>query len=157
MRRFSAWPAIILIATGATCVSAADPMAWLPGEVNAVARINVAELYQTPLAKKEGWAKKATESFIQQEAFFPPGTNQIFIGADLNLLQHVSANRAYTVLVPEGGAKLEKLSAWLPGGIEKISGKSGAKFGDDDYVVDAGDGCWLATSNANSRYPSGNR
>ena len=126
-------------------VMAADPLAWLPAEINAVARINVAEIYQSPLAKKEGWIKKATESFIQQEAFIPPGTRQILIGAELDLSDNLMAHRKYAVLVPEAQLTLEKLSAWLPGGIETLSGKPAAQFGNDGYVVDVGDGCWLTT------------
>ena len=125
---------------------AADPVAWLPGDINAVARINVDDVYKSPLAKKEGWKKQATESFIQQEAFVPPGVNQILIGANLNLSDNLSSQRKYTVLVPEPQATLERLSDWLPSGVEPLSGKPSAQFGSDGYVVDAGDGCWLATT-----------
>ena len=127
---------------------AADPAAWLPAEINAVARINVADIYKTPLAKKEGWLKKATESFVQQESFIPPGTNQIMIGAELDLADNMMARRKYAVLVPEDQLTLEKLSLWLPDGIETIAGKKMAQFGNDGYVVDAGDGCWLTTSSS---------
>ena len=64
-------------------VEAADPLKWLPAEVNAVARVNVGEIYQSPIAKKEGWLKRAAESFIQQESLGPPGTEQIVVGAEL--------------------------------------------------------------------------
>ncbi len=126
--------------------SAADPVSWLPAEINAVVRVNVAEVYKTPLAKKESWLKQATESFIQQEAMIPPGVNQILIGANLNLQDNLSSDRKYTVLVPESQTTLEKLADWLPDGLEKIGDKQAAKFGHDGYVVDAGDGCWLATT-----------
>ncbi len=127
-------------------VKAADPLAWLPAEVNAVGRVNVADLYKTPLAQKEGWFKKASESFVQQETFIPPGTNQILIGAELELSENLAAKRKFAVLVPDGQMTLEKLAPWLPGGIEVVSGKSVAQFGTDSFVADAGDGCWLTTS-----------
>jgi len=129
---------------------AADPAAWLPGDVNAVARINVADLYKTPLAKKEGWIAKATESFIHQDAFIPPGTTQIVIGAELDLSDTLSADRKYTVIVPENHLTVDKLSDWLPGGVETISDRPAAPFGQGGYVLDCGDGCWLAT-NVSSR------
>ena len=135
-------------------VSAADPSAWLPKEVNAVVRINSADLFQTPLAKKEGWVKKSAESFIEQESFIPPGTNQIVVGAELDLSDNLIARRKYSILVPDAGMSLEKLSPWLPGGIETLAGKKSAQFGNDGYVVDAGDGCWLTTSSASRQLMS---
>lgn len=134
------------ICGGALGVSAADPVTWLPAEVNAVARINVTDLYNSPLAKKEGWRKQATESFVQQDSLIPPGTQQMFLAANLDLSENLVSHRKYAVLVPEGNLTLNKLSDWLPNGVESISGKPGAQFGEDGFVVDAGDGCWLATT-----------
>ena len=68
MRSSSYLLAVSIFAGFATIAVAADPVAWLPADINAVARLNVAEIYKTPLAKKEGWIKKATESFVQQDA-----------------------------------------------------------------------------------------
>lgn len=135
-----------------TVASAADPLSWLPADVNAVARINVAEIYKTPLAKKEGWLKQTTESFIHQEAFVPPGTSQIFLAAQLDLTDQLASHRQCGILVPEAQTKLEKIVDYLPGGIETIGGKPGAQFGHDGYVVDAGDGCWLTVNNSNRQY-----
>lgn len=136
----------LLILGWATSSFAADPIAWLPADVNAVARINVAELYKTPLAKKEGWLAKSMESFIHQDAFIPPGTTQIVIGAELDLSDTLAANRKYAVIVPEGHLTVDKLSDWLPGGVETISDRPAAPFGAGGYVLDCGDGCWLATT-----------
>src|SRR5262245_38282684 len=92
---------VALVMSLSTWSPAADPLAWIPSDVNAVARINVAEIYKTPLAKKEGWLKQATESFIQQEAFIPPGTTQIFLAANLDLSNNLASHGKYAVLVPE--------------------------------------------------------
>lgn len=135
--------AAFLTGLGAT-VSAADPISWIPGDVNAIARVNVAEAYKTPLAKKEGWQKQANESFVQQDSMIPPGTEQIIIGASLDLSDHLVANQKYAVFVPEAQLTLEKLADWLPEGLEEISGKKAAQFGEDGHIIDAGDGCWLA-------------
>ena len=132
----------------AASATAADPTVWIPSDVNAVARVNVADIYKTSLAQKEGWLKKASESFIQQEAFIPPGTNQMLIGAELDLADNLKASRKYSVLVPDSQMTMEKLSPWLPGGIEQLAGKSVALFGNDGYVADAGDGCWLVSGSS---------
>lgn len=124
---------------------AADPAAWLPADINAVARVNVADFYKSPLAQKEGLLKKSNESFVQQEAFVPPGTKQIIVAADLDLSTDLVANRKYSVIVPESSVTLEKLSAWVPLQIEKFAGKTLASFGNAGYVAEAGDGCLLAT------------
>lgn len=124
---------------------AAEPLAWLPADINAVARINVAEIYKSPIAQKEGWLKKSNESFVNQETFVPPGTKQIFVAADLDLSTDMIANRKYSVVIPDSPMSLEKLSAWVPLEIEKFSGKTLASFGSSGYVADAGDGCWLVT------------
>lgn len=129
----------------ATVAAAADPISWIPGDVNAIARVNVADAYKTPLAKKEGWQKQAAESFVQQDSVIPPGTKQIIIGAALELSDHLVANQKYAVLVPEAQLTLEKLSNWLSSGLEEISGKQAAQFGEDGLIVDAGDGSWLAS------------
>jgi len=147
--------------------NAADPIAWLPAEINAVARINVAEIYQSPLARKEGWMKKATESFIQHESFIPPGTKQVFVGAELELSDNLKSLRKYSVIVPDAQLTLEKLSAFLPNGISTFAGKPSSQFGNDGYVVDAGDGSWLVSESSsrqimsrwlkNGPMPGGNR
>ena len=133
---------------------AADPIAWLPAEINAVARINVAEVYQTPLARKEGWIKKATESFIQQESFIPPGTRQILVGAELELTDNLRSLRKFSVIVPDSQFTLEKLSLWLPSGISTFSGKPSSQFGNDGYVVDVGDGNWLVSESSSRQVMS---
>jgi hypothetical protein len=132
--------------------SAADPLAWLPADVNAVARLNVADVYKTPLAKKEGWLKKATESFINQDAFVPPGTKQTYMAAQLDLSDKLASTRQCGVLVPEGQVTLEKIVDYLPSGIETISGKPAAQFGQDGYVIDAGDGVWLTATHTNRQF-----
>lgn len=140
---------VCLMSVMANCVAAADPVAWLPAEINAVARIKVAEIYETPLAKKENWLKKSKEAFVQQDGFVPPGTQQILVGADLDLSDDLTANKTYSVLVPESKLTLDKLSLALSGPVETVSGKKLAQYGNDGYVLDAGDGCWLAMNSAN--------
>src|SRR6185437_6762366 len=100
-----------ILSTGAL---AADPVAWIPADVNAVARINVAEIYKSPLAQKEGWLKKAAESFVQQDSFVPPGTTQILVAAALDVTDNFMSGQKYAVLVPDAKTTLESLSAWLP-------------------------------------------
>jgi hypothetical protein len=133
---------------------AADPVAWLPSGVNAIARINVSDIFDSPIAKNEGWFRKTAESFIQQESFIPPGTTQIIVGAELDLSDNFVARQKYSVLVPEKGLTFEKLSAWLPAGIETLSGKQATQFASDGYVVDAGDGCWLTAASGNRQLMS---
>lgn len=145
MRKHAALLIFLLTGILTIDVSAADPVAWLPTDVNAVARINVANVYKAPLAKNEGWAKKATESFINEVAFIPPGTDEILIGAQLDIAENFSASRKFAVIVPEAGMTLEKLSAFLPNSIETLAGRPATAFGPDGYVLDAGDGCWLTT------------
>lgn len=133
----------------AATASAADPVSWIPADVNAIARVNVAEIYKSPLAQKEGWVKKAAESFVQQEAFIPPGTTQILVGAALDITDNLLSGQKYAVLVPDAKTTLESLSSWLPGDIESVSGKTLAHYGNDGYVADTGDGCWLTNGNSN--------
>ncbi|WP_010585254.1 hypothetical protein [Schlesneria paludicola] len=128
---------------------AADPIAWLPGDINAVARINVADIYKSQLAIKEGWLKKSTEAFIQQEAFVPPGTSLILTGADLEISNGVTATRTFSVLVPDKQMTLETLSTWVPGRLEQFLGKPLGNFGSNGYVADTGDGYWLTNGSSN--------
>ncbi|HEY0983821.1 hypothetical protein [Schlesneria sp.] len=132
--------------------AAADPLDWLPADVNAVAKINVGDVYKSSLAKKEGWLKQATESFIQQESLVPPGTKQIIVGSELDLSDTLTAIKKYSIIVPEETLTLDKLSMWLPGEIEDVAGKKMAQFGADGYVVDTGDGLWLATTCASRQF-----
>lgn len=39
--------------------SAQEELKWLPDSVNGLAIVRVAEIYASPLAKREGWAKSA--------------------------------------------------------------------------------------------------
>jgi hypothetical protein len=145
MRAFLPALTFLIVGGFAATVTAASPELWIPSNVNAVARVKVAEIYKSELARKEGWLKKATESFVQQEAFIPPGTDQIVIGAELDLANHMRSIHKYSVLVPDSQLTLEKLAPWFPNGIEKISGKSVVQFGNDGFVADVGDGCWLVS------------
>lgn len=146
-------PAVCLLPVFIACQVAtgiaADPIAWLPGDINAVARINVADLYKSQLALKEGWLKKSTEAFIQQEAFVPPGTSLILTGADLEISGGLTATRTYSVLVPDKQMTLDTLSTWVPGKLESFMGKPLGNFGSNGYVADAGDGCWLTNGSSN--------
>jgi len=146
--------AVLLVANPVADIMAADPLSWLPSDVNAVARVNVAEIYQSEIARKEGWIRKATESFVQQESFIPPGTKQIVVGAELDLSDNMMARRKYSVLVPEDSMTLEKLSPWFASGIDTISGKKLAQFGNDGFIVDAGDGCWLTSVSSSRQFIS---
>lgn len=128
----------------AALISAAEPLRWLPADINTVARIKVAEAFQSPIAKKENWKKKASEAFVHQESLVPPGAREIVIGAQLDLVDHMTVRQKYGILVPEGDLTMAKLADWLPHGIDEVGGKDLAQLSDGSYVIDAGDGCWLS-------------
>ena len=149
MRSYSQISWGILLLSLACTANAADPVAWLPSDVNAVARINVSDLYKSPVATKENWFKKSTEAFVQQELFVPPGTQQIVMGAELDLSRGLEATRKYSIIVPDKEMTLQRLTGWLPGTLEKVDGKTVGNFGKDGYVADSGDGSWLTSSGSN--------
>ncbi len=125
-------------------LQAADPIGWMPAEINTIARINVSDAFKSPLARKEGWQKKASEAFVHQDSIVPPGTKQILIGADLELADHLSVRQKYGVIVPDGDLTLKSLADWLPGGIEQVANHDAAQFHDGSYVIDTGTGVWLS-------------
>jgi len=144
VRQMSFCVGLCLVISSASMLPAADPLLWLPEGVNAVARLNVSEAFKSPVAKKEGWQKQASESFVHQESVVPPGTKQIIIGAELDLVGHLSVHQKYAVLVPDNSLTLKSIADWLPGGLDQISNHDAAQFSDGSYVVDAGDGNWLS-------------
>jgi hypothetical protein len=122
---------------------AADPVARLPGDLNAVMVIDVAAVYRSPVAQKEQWSKRAAESFFQQEMLIPPTTRRVTVGAQLDVDGRLHPLREFAVLEFTNASPLDRLGEWGWGQVETLGTQRGMPTPRGGYVVSADASTWL--------------
>ncbi len=136
-----------LMLAGATApATAADPLNWLPRDVNAVAWIDVAGMYETPLAIKEQWAKKSREAFQQHQAIIPPGVQTFICAAELDFVDGLRPLREFVIAQPSKGMTLSAMAALGSAELSPLDGKTGVLTPRGVYVVEAAPETWLAVA-----------
>lgn len=130
----------LMLAQGAT---AQEAIRFLPGDVNALLVIDVAAVYQSPLAQEEQWAKKVATSFLAQEVFLPPSAKRITVGAQLDLNDYLTSTRQQVVLEVKAGTDLAGVATLTGGELEAVGERSGLAINGGRYVVEAAPQVWL--------------
>ncbi|HUQ71964.1 MAG TPA: hypothetical protein VM165_20705 [Planctomycetaceae bacterium] len=141
-----AWFRAALIACvllSVTSCSAADLTDWLPADLNAVLSINVAGLYDTPLAKREDWAGKARDAFVHHEAVVPPGLQEFVVGAELDLGNDFTPLRTFAVAAPKAGLTIESMAALSGAATFPLDGKPAVETSRGGVVVQAQPSVWI--------------
>ena len=131
--------AIAAIATAATVVAAADPAVdlskFLPAQSNTVSVVRVAEILQTPRAKKEGWAETAEHRFLTGESRIPPWVNTLVVGSLFRpgLQQEVWST---AVLQMPATVTMERIARLEETRVERLSGVRTVQAGRDALLVE---------------------
>ena len=84
--RFTTLLAVLLGATAASGGAAAtfqELAALIPDEANALVLMDVEQLLATPLAQKQGWARKLETAYVERPVVLPPEAKKLAIGAVL--------------------------------------------------------------------------
>ncbi|OYW16996.1 MAG: hypothetical protein B7Z55_13430, partial [Planctomycetales bacterium 12-60-4] len=118
----------------------------MPRDVNAVMWIDVAGMYETPLARKEQWAKKSREAFQQQNAVIPPGVKTFLCCAELDFADGLRSLREFVIAQPTQGMTLSALAALGGAELSPMDGKTGVLTPRGVYIVEAEPNTWLAVS-----------
>lgn len=126
--------------------SAQEELKWLPDSVNGLAIVRVAEIYASPLAKREGWAKSAAQNFANQTALIPPGTELLVFGSEFGISPELPALREYAVVTFGRPAALESLSELGAGEIEEIDGHRTLSLRQGGFLVEDSQKLWRFTA-----------
>lgn len=124
---------------------AAELINWLPADVNAVLSVRVADIYESRLAKRENWAAKARQAFVQHEVVIPPGLKQLAIGAELDLGNGLTPVRTFSVGEPVAGVSLEAVAAIAGAATFPLDGRVAVETPRGTVVVVAQPNIWLGT------------
>lgn len=124
-------------------VTAEDAVQRLPGDINALLIMDVAAVYQSPVAQQEQWAKKIASSFLAQELFVPPSAKRITVGAQLDLNDFLASTRQHVILEVKAGTDLAGVATLTGGELETIGDRNGLAINGGRYVVEAAPQVWL--------------
>ncbi len=126
--------------------NAADPLAWLPREANAVAWVNVARVYESRLAIEQEWSQKSREAFLNQQAIIPPGVKTFLATAELDYGQGLHSLRESVIVEPAAGMTLTAMAALADVELAPLGDKPGLLTSRGVYVVEAAPTLWLAAA-----------
>ena len=144
------WQSLLLSLVTVGVVSqpvAAEPLLdWLPTSVNGIAVVRVAEIHDSALAKREGWAKTAAQNFVSQKALVPPGADVLVFGTEFGLSPDLPALKEYAVVSFERPMPLQTLSDLGFGDTETINGKTTLTLNQGGFVWQEADGTWRFTA-----------
>lgn len=130
----------------AASAEAGDPVLWLPEGLNAVMVVDVAGLYQTPLAKQELWAKRAAEAFLDQEIGLPPSVRRVLVAAELDLTSNLQLLRQFAVADMDVGTTIDAAAAISGADLEAIGAYRGMTVGNGGFLVAVEPQQWLVAA-----------
>jgi hypothetical protein len=123
--------------------SGADLIDWLPAEVNAALSVRVADIYSSPLAKREAWATQSRDAYVAKDSVIPPGLKELTFGAELNLAGDLEPIRTYAVVAPIPGVTLEAIAALGGGTSFTVDSHAALETPRGAVVVQAQPSVWL--------------
>jgi len=111
---------IRVVVTSLFAVAAASPISrgaddlaklrgWIPEEVNAVAVVRVADVMNSPRAKREGWEKSREEAFLAGAMTIPPGVDLLIRGSNVHP-RAAAGNWSVAVLAFSRNVDMQRLS-----------------------------------------------
>ncbi|MBA4032557.1 MAG: hypothetical protein C0478_16945 [Planctomyces sp.] len=134
-----------LIATAFTGrASAGEPQDWLPDEANVAAWVDVATLYKSPLAVREGWEEKSRAGFVNKTTILVPGLDRLMLAAQMDFEPGLPTRQDYSIGVPSKRLTLDSLSLLTGAKMEKLSERPAVLSHDGQWVVETADGAWLS-------------
>lgn len=136
---------MLVIASAVTVSEGAEGLqAWMPRDVNAVARVDVARVYASPLALKEHWATKSREAFQQQQPVIPPGIDEVLCVADLDFTAGLNSLKDYAIARPKTGLSLTAMAALQNIDLTKFQNHNALTSPRGTFVVEVEPQTWLA-------------
>lgn len=121
-----------------------DLLTWMPRDVNAVARVDVARIYASPLALKEQWASKTRAAFQEQQPVIPPGIDEIVCAADLDFANGLRSMKEFAIAKPKAGLSLPAMAALTNAELLKFQDHAAITSPRGTFVVEVAPQTWLA-------------
>lgn len=140
--RVSLQAVLFLMIAGSTA-AAADPLDSLPADVNAVASIDVAGIYKSPLATQEQWTKKALQATLANEPVVPPGVDTLTVGSKMTYDDLLSSQGEYAIATVGNTLTLEKLASVAGGEMDTLNGRPALTTPRGTQIVAATDSTWM--------------
>jgi len=136
--------ALSLVLSGTKSTFAQELLSWMPRDVNAVARVDVARIYASPLALKEQWASKTRTAFQQQQAVIPPGIDEVVSAADLDFSNSLRSLKEFAIARPKAGLSLTAMAALTNTELLKYQDHAALTSPRGTFVVEVSPRTWLA-------------
>lgn len=135
----------LLHVTSVGNATAREPQNWLPEDANIAGWVDVAALYKSPLALREGWEEKSRAGFVNKTTILVPGLDRLLLAAQMDFEPGLPTRQDYSIGVPSPRLTLDSLSLMAGAKMEKLSERPAALTRDGQWVVETTDGLWLST------------
>lgn len=122
---------------------------WVPADANAVAIIDVAGLFHSPLALREHWRKQADDRFANQEISVPPEARRVVMASQVDLGQGLQPVWELGILELERTPSFALIARREGGHLDTIAGHSGIRTSSGRYGVELEPGLLLGTAQPN--------
>lgn len=143
------------------CASADLPVGllrYVPADANAVILVDAEALFQTPLARRENWQKKAADRFVNQEISIPPEARRLVMASQLDLGGSLHPVWELGIVELERTPSLALIARRNGGELDTIAGLPAVRVG-PRTLVELQNGLVLGTPESNrqtvSRWVSG--
>lgn len=110
---------------------------WVPESANLMLMVRAKDIYDSELAKKEGWKKDQIKAFESGAAFLPATTERLLIAAqmDLDTMDLAWKVGVYEKYGPE--ISIAKVSEKTGGNIDTLNGLNAVVLPNDTYFIEA--------------------
>ncbi|WP_437227022.1 hypothetical protein SH661x_000134 [Planctomicrobium sp. SH661] len=130
---------LLILSSAAHAEDAAELTKYLPGEINAVAVVQVQQILQTPRAQREEWAKEADERFLSGAGGIPSWVNTLVVGSLVRPAVPEEIWAAGVARVP-AAVTIEDISQHDQVPVENLHGISVVQGRNDSYLLGVGSG-----------------
>lgn len=117
----------------------ADMVKRVPGSANALIMVDAKALFNSPIARSEGWEGSREKQFAAGLTSLPPHAGKLMLAANIDVeLMHPT----WEVAIAEMEAKtvINSLASRVAGVVDSIANSPAVRLPDDSFVVQFSDG-----------------
>lgn len=125
---------------------------WVPSTANCLVMVQAAKIYDSPIAKREGWAKDRSAAFRSGASFFPPSTVRLLIASQIDF-EFMESVYNVGVFEKKGDAiNIVEISKRITGDIETIGNKQALLLPNHSYLVQIDNSTLVSMTPANRQH-----
>ncbi len=128
---------VVATSTNVAFAQFGDLIKRVPERANTLVLLNVDQIHNTPLAKKEGWREKHEKQFASGLVILPPHASKFVMAAQMDF-EHMQPQWETALLDLKYEPSIPKIAAKLGGTVDNIGDRSTAVLPHDVYVVKFG-------------------